>query len=588
MVSLKEVEKLKSMKDSNVFKKHIEYIRFPLFRNLEPNTLINFDYPISFFVGKNGGGKSSTLQALYGCPLNHSLSDFWFSTAIDPINELKNNRNCFIYGYKEDGEIIEVLKQRAQRKNKLDYWEPSRPVKKYNMDTSTRFSPIERNVEYIDFRSELSAFDSFMYFMPFHSSSSINSKQDYVRRYSSRIKEAFDTGKEIKHFRTIKNKPVVKLTISEIDSISYVLGKKYNEIEILDHKFLKNWGFSVRFSSPVLQYSEAFAGSGETAIIVLIHKIHSCPKNSLVLLDEPETSLHPGSQIRLMSYLIEQCKKKHLQIIISTHSPFFLEKMPSNSIKVFSTNNIGMFHVENKREPKEALYELEIDISHDKTQILMEDSLAYNIIERVLAKMGEDIKNSFELKYLPGGADSLKQRIATLLDFERLPYIIFDGDQKKIEHHVDLSLLPNNEIDTSIKLKTLLKTQTNCSIDFYVDGGNNDNEPQKIELLKKYFKYYEERVFYLPENIPEEIIWDDDKANEKLKSFQKKETNLDENIKNGDAKDYFINLCEALYGDRKHLETLQIEFIINWINKGDNNLSFIEEALNSIRQHASL
>ena len=47
---------IKQMKANDIFKKYIEHIRYPKFRNLEPNTRINFDFPLTFLVGKNGGG----------------------------------------------------------------------------------------------------------------------------------------------------------------------------------------------------------------------------------------------------------------------------------------------------------------------------------------------------------------------------------------------------------------------------------------------------------------------------------------------------------------------------------------------------
>lgn len=274
------VESIQKMKAVNVFKNYIEYIRFPFYRNLEPDSIITFDFPLTFFVGKNGGGKSSTLQSLYGCPKGKSLGDFWFSTELDPIKESKE-RNCFIYGYAELGNHKEVLKHRGKRsqsktkKADPDYWETSKPVKIYGMDTSIRNNPIDKNVEYVDFRSELSAFDRYMYFMPFNSTKSINSKQDFVRKYSKKIREAFDSKKVIIQYKKPSNKIVKTLTADEVKVVSKILGKEYNSIEILDHRFLKEWGFSVRFTSSKHSYSEAFAGSGETAIIVLIWKNRS-------------------------------------------------------------------------------------------------------------------------------------------------------------------------------------------------------------------------------------------------------------------------------------------------------------------------
>lgn len=52
---------LQQLRARNVYQRYIEHIRFPFFRNLETDTKITFDFPITFLVGKNGGGKSSTL-----------------------------------------------------------------------------------------------------------------------------------------------------------------------------------------------------------------------------------------------------------------------------------------------------------------------------------------------------------------------------------------------------------------------------------------------------------------------------------------------------------------------------------------------
>mgnify|MGYP000017627963 CR=1 FL=1 len=104
-----QIKTLKQFREKSLHKKYIEYIRFPFFRNLEVNTKITFDFPITFLVGKNGGGKSSTLQSLYGCPKGYSLGDYWFTTELDPIKEFKKSRNCFIYGFKD--QLADFIKE---------------------------------------------------------------------------------------------------------------------------------------------------------------------------------------------------------------------------------------------------------------------------------------------------------------------------------------------------------------------------------------------------------------------------------------------------------------------------------------------
>lgn len=261
--------------------------------------------------------------------------------------------------------------------------------------------------------------------------------------------------------------------------------------------------------------------------------------------------------------------------------------MPANSIKVFSINSSGNFHIENDRKPKEAFVELEIEETNDKNQIIVEDSLAKDIVEHCLKKLGNDIYETFEIKYLPGGASSVKQRLSTIIEFENKPYVVFDGDQKKIPEHIDLDNLPNNQIDTYKKLSDLLKTQTNSEIKFYVDGNNEDggNEEQKIELIRNYFNYYKDYVHYLPCNIPEEIIWDDDYAINRITDLNgEQEENVLDEIKVGNHKDWFVNLCVKVYGDSKNLNALHREFIINWHRKNDNNLKSILEIINTIRE----
>ena len=90
---------------NNKFVNYIKYIQFPFYKSLTPNTHIDFSFPLTMLVGKNGTGKSSVLQAIYGAPRGKSTGDYWFSTSVDPIEE---NKNKYFYGYsrESDDEII--------------------------------------------------------------------------------------------------------------------------------------------------------------------------------------------------------------------------------------------------------------------------------------------------------------------------------------------------------------------------------------------------------------------------------------------------------------------------------------------------
>ena len=70
------------------------------------------------------------------------------------------------------------------------------------------------------------------------------------------------------------------------------------------------------------EYSEANMGSGEARLYALVTHIESVQEKSLVLMEEPETALHPCAQFEFGKYLVEVAMRRKLQIILTTHSAF--------------------------------------------------------------------------------------------------------------------------------------------------------------------------------------------------------------------------------------------------------------------------
>ena len=54
---------------------------------------------------------------------------------------------------------------------------------------------------------------------------------------------------------------------------------------------------------------------------------------SLLILDEPETNLHPGFQIQLANIIVKMVKKLDLMVYINSHSPFIIEALEVYSKK---------------------------------------------------------------------------------------------------------------------------------------------------------------------------------------------------------------------------------------------------------------
>lgn len=590
---IKDIVRIKS---SNQFKRYINFIQFPFYRNLELNTRISFDFPLTIFVGPNGSGKSTTLHALYGAPEGQTPYDFWFDTAIDPIKYYNDDRkrHSFFYSYHDSrGKELEVIKARIKRKGNPNYWETSRPLQWAGMKpipqktNRERNPPIKKNVIYLDFRSELSAFDKYFYFRePTHLKS--KNKQEYLRLKSKQLKKVFDGKEEVVYgsYKTPQNNPLENLTDKELEIISFILGRKYEKGEVVEHKFFTDWGYSVKFKTRRASYSEAFAGSGEVAIVRLVREIFQASQYSLILLDEPEVSLHPGAQHRLKLFLLDQIKRKKHQVIFSTHSPTLVEDLPKEAIKVFYQNpSSGRFKVDEDRTYKEAFYHIELP-NPNKIEIIVEDILSKKILEGVINGLGEGTVSTIDVKFFPGGSSILKTDFIKVFSQNlKMSYpIIFDGDEKRVQEHVDPDDLSPKE-QTLDNLKNLIKKQTGVQVSFNPNGsGDEGDKTGKTKLMISYLRYYKKFIHYLPGGQPEEIIWDPDYA-EKLLGDRRDKGLIINNLQGEENhKSKFYLLKNALFDTAEKIDSLYSMFIRHWVDTKGEGFHDILDLINKVRE----
>lgn len=507
---------------SGEFEPYIRRIRFPKYKNLKKDLYLDFTFPLTAIVGANGTNKSSILKALYGAPEGYSVGNYWFSTSIDPIEEGDGEKSCLIYKYfnLEAGFEVEVLKSRVLRSGDPDYWESYAPQVLYNMSpmpkllgepkgrSLTRWNMIKKNVSYIDFRSALSAFDKFFY----HTEMDVSNKDKkvFLRKRTEKLKEALDNKSEsyIWYQERVINKENKVLGAPATSAVSQILGKEYSTITLIRHSFYTKDAYTCLMKTSSLSYSEAFAGSGEFSVVNLVTKILSSESNSLILLDEPEVSLHPGAQIRLMDFILDQIIQNKHQIILCTHSPYIIQNLPPEAIKVLSesTDESKIFVEKQSSFPEEAFYYLGA-INKDKKTILVEDELVEILIKKALSKEGEAIFNSFDVKYIGGGAAHLWNSTSIFSSEDRKKLlIIFDGDQffEQIPNQTEIPLSRNNELDK------IIKSFTGVDISFNTNGnkGKGDNN-HKIKLQRQFMDWSHKHVRYLPGNCtPEKLIWD--------------------------------------------------------------------------------
>lgn len=581
-----EIAAIKKMKQNGIFHKYIEYIVFPYYKNLVQGTKIHFEFPVTILVGKNGSGKSSTLHALYGAPYWKSCSDFWFSTEVDPIEETGGEgKNRFFYGYKEDkvSEIKEVMKTRMKRGSKTkeedpDYWETSKPIKKDGMVAQKRNDPVKRNVVYLDFRAEVSAFDKIFHF----AKGDITAKKELLRQRSKYLNRLFNG--EAMRFPGVADEKVgnvKELDIGVKEKISYILGKDYISIKVAEHSLFKNPGTSIYVKTKKSsRYSEANAGSGEVAVIQLVEKIEEAPEYSLVLLDEPEVSIHPGAQEKLKKYLLEVTKRKKLQVVISSHSPILIRDMPSEAIKLYITNSQGKFVIKEDVDYREAFFDLE-DCVSDKKIIFCEDFAAKNIVEQVLKRMNKD--QYFDVEFNPGGEKTLLTKylptFVTHTFFKERVFLVLDGDMQTDDFCEVDELTVKQEKDVSF-MKECVKRTYGVEIQAYIDGGKGGKrEDQEIEAYKEYLRYYKNSVYYLPnKSIPEKILLEAEYTKQQYPNI----VNENVDITNVNAKSIFAAISQEDYGNREHINDLIEKMAYKWSLEKSVSKKKLEETIEEI------
>ncbi|HEY8269715.1 MAG TPA: ATP-binding protein [Pseudobdellovibrionaceae bacterium] len=517
-----DVESIKNEFQNNPsYKPYITSIVFHYYKNLTPDSELKFEFPLTLLIGKNGTNKSSILHALYGCPEGKSTGEYWFSTHIDPIDNTEGKRAAYFYRYTVKDLLIqpEVLKSRMRRTDDPDYWETARPKTEYGMlkippveksmlpylsKTHRRWNPIHKAVHYLDFRAEISAFDKAFYKDSNSESRAIRKKR--IRNHSKALKVAIEEELKTKiYFKKNRIFSNNKFTRKQREIVNNILATEYSEIVYIEHDFYLSGSFSVyiKKNDENNNYSEAFAGSGETSIVRLVYALENSEEGALILLDEPETSLHIEAQSRLRDYLLHKIREKHLQVIISTHSPYFAKGLPDCAIKILDVDSsTKKINIINEAPAEDSSFYLGYQRNvAEKTNIIVEDRLAKAIVKKVYSEiLSPNIRDKIALQIQPGGATQMLRR--AVIEMSK-PYsnewFLFDGDQKLHSQIPDPSDIPeskNNKLESVVA-----KVFGHCP-----DFPSLSNSPERIQHMRRFLAFAKERFLYLPFQTPEEFI----------------------------------------------------------------------------------
>lgn len=159
-----------------------------------------------------------------------------------------------------------------------------------------------------------------------------------------------EAGAEERLSRTGDNLPNVIQYLSEahgdrLDKIFETLRRRIPRIEKVASKILDDGSLLLQvkdapFSSPVLA---RYASDGTLKMLAYLVLLYDPEPPRLIGIEEPENYLHP----RLLPELAEECQQASdaSQLIVTTHSPFFIDPLRLNEVRVLYRGDHGYTEV---------------------------------------------------------------------------------------------------------------------------------------------------------------------------------------------------------------------------------------------------
>ncbi|QBG48682.1 ATP-binding protein [Verrucomicrobia bacterium S94] len=231
----------------------------------------------------------------------------------------------------------------------------------------------------------------------------------------------------------------VALSKENRDYLSFILGRKYSSARFATTDFddSKQVGLLTREFGEMSQFHQ---GAGEDATLDLFQLFETLPNHSLLIIDEVEASLHPKAQRRLTKYLLSLSRLKRIQVVLSTHSPYVLEELPSEARILLTPNEQGSISVVPNVSTEFSMSKMD-DSDNPELHIYVEDSDAQILAYEILKKHDPDDQVLPRAKCVVVGPANVVQTMGMLSHRKQLPYSglgLLDGDIEESEGCINL------------------------------------------------------------------------------------------------------------------------------------------------------
>lgn len=342
---------------------------------------------MTVMVGPNSGGKSSVIEALSlaGQPNGNIVVS-------DDARNVKNEGKVEVRIRLTDKSIIEI--DNSKQKFKLSVVNDNNAG---NLKGKIYSVPSRRQLE--------------------KNFGESRSKRSQYSEDSARLRiDRNEFPKPIYRIFTLAENSEQKQKFDEV--LSKILG--FDIVWEIDHG---QGGYYLKINTINGSHGSTGMGFGIVSILFVLDAFRDLEEGDIVLIDEPELSQHPSVQRRLCKFLLE--KSKSNQVIIATHSPYFVETTAIQNglevARVVSTSRYGTKVFQLSESGKQSVSSLTNDLNNPHT-IGNEAKEVFFLDEKVVLTEGQE-----DVVLLP----KLSQQINEELNFSMYGWGVGGADKMK-------------------------------------------------------------------------------------------------------------------------------------------------------------
>ena len=158
--------------------------------------------------------------------------------------------------------------------------------------------------------------------------------------------------------------------ISETDKVLEIISKIINGKLVVDDF----QGVLYEKNGQEINIENVALGIKGFGVLQLLLKNHQLNSRTLLIIDEPEIHLHPNWQILYAEILVILSKKLEIPILLTSHSPYFIEALKAYSDKYDFSSKTNFYFSQKSSDGKSAKI---VDVSDNISPILVSISEAH-------------------------------------------------------------------------------------------------------------------------------------------------------------------------------------------------------------------